>query len=277
MSTITEAEQKQAGIAVNPKLSTSQVSSRPAPPPLHLFEDVLLSQSGTDRNRRTASAVISIIIESLFLAVIVIVPLMYTEVLPTQQLVTFLIAPPPPPPPPPPPAAAPVKAVQIQSNIVQGELRTPTRVPKRVEMIREDAAPPALGGVEGGVAGGIPGGTMGGVIGGIISSAPAVLPKAAPPKVLRVSQGVSRGLLIRRVEPVYPMLAKQARIQGEVVLNAIIGKDGAIENLQVERGHPLLAAAAVDAVKQWRFKPFLLNGEPIEIETIVNVNFVLSQ
>ncbi len=277
MSPIAAVEQKQEKLGASPRRSGAQAPPQPGPP-LHLFEDVLLNQTGLERKRRTASTVISVVLECLLLAAVVIIPMMFTDVLPAQQLVTFLIAPPPPPPPPPPPAAAPVRAVQIQTNIVQGELRTPTRIPQKVEMVKESAAPPMLGGVEGGVAGGIPGGTMGGVIGGIISSTtPAMLPKVELPKVLRVSQGVSRGLLIRRVEPVYPIIAKQARIQGEVVLTATISKEGTIESLQVLSGHPLLTGAAVDAVKQWRFKPFLLNGEPIEIETIINVNFVLMQ
>jgi periplasmic protein TonB len=277
MSTAFEVERRQQTTGISPKPPGVKIPPQ-AGPPLHLFEDVLLSQTGVDRKRRTASAVISITLECLLVAAVVIIPMMFTDVLPAQQLVTFLIAPPPPPPPPPPPqAAAAVRALPIQTNIIQGELRTPTRIPQKVEILKEGAAPPMLGGVEGGVVGGIPGGTMGGVIGGIISSTPAILPKITPPKVLRVSQGVSRGLLIRRVDPVYPLIAKQARIQGEVVLKAIISKDGTIENLQVESGHPLLTGAAVDAVKQWRFRPFLLNGEPIEIETVINVDFVLSQ
>ncbi|MGB8469681.1 MAG: energy transducer TonB, partial [Candidatus Sulfotelmatobacter sp.] len=192
---------------------------------------------------------------------------------------TFLVAP-PPPPPPPPPAAAPVKIVkQIQTDIVNGELRTPTKIPQKVQMIKEDEAPPpvmASSGVVGGVPGGIPGGQMGGVIGGIISSTPVAVPKVATPQRIRVSQGVSQGLLVRRVQPTYPPLARQARIQGTVVLRAVIAKDGSIENLTLVSGHPMLAPAAIEAVKQWRYKPYLLNGEPVEVDTEVLVNFTLS-
>jgi len=109
----------------------------------------------------------------------VLMPLIFTEALPKQQLMTFLVAP-PPPPPPPPPAAAPVKIVkQIQTDIVNGALRTPTKIPQKIQMIKEDEAPPAMAsaGVVGGVPGGIPGGQMGGVIGGIISSTPVAVPK----------------------------------------------------------------------------------------------------
>jgi protein TonB len=91
-----------------------------------------------------------------------------------------------------------------------------------------------------------------------------------------VSQGVSQGLLIHQVKPTYPPLARQARIQGTVVLQAVIGKDGSIQNLKVVSGHPMLAPAALEAVKQWRYKPYFLNGEPVEVDTTINVNFTLS-
>ena len=83
------------------------------------------------------------------------------------------------------------------------------------------------------------------------------------------------GNLVHRVQPEYPALARQARVQGQVVLQAIISRDGAIENLQVLRGHPMLVQAALDAVRQWRYRPYVLNGEPVEVETQVTVNFIL--
>src|SRR5437016_11268136 len=145
-------------------------------------------------------------------------------------------------------------------------------------MIKEEEAPPlaSMGGVVGGVPGGVPGGQMGGVIGGIISSTPVAVPKVATPQRVRVSQGVSQGLLVRKVQPNYPPLARQARIQGSVLLQAEISKDGSIQNLRLISGHPMLAPAAIEAVKQWKYKPYLLNGEPVEVETTVQVNFTLS-
>jgi periplasmic protein TonB len=190
-----------------------------------------------------------------------------------------LVAPPPPPPPPPPPAAAPVKVVkQIQSDIQNGQLRTPTKIPEKVQIIKEEETPPtmAAGGVVGGVPGGVPGGQMGGVIGGIISSTPVAVPKVAAPQRVRVSQGVSQGLLIKKIQPAYPPLARQARIQGQVMLQAEISKDGTIQNLRLISGHPMLAPAAIEAVKQWRYKPYYLNGEPVEVETQITVIFSLS-
>jgi protein TonB len=147
-------------------------------------------------------------------------------------------------------------------------------------MVKEDEAPPSTGGVPGGVIGGVPGGQSGGVVGGVLgsimSSAPTAAPKIATPKRITVSQGVQAGLLIRKVSPTYPPLAKQARIQGSVVLQAVIGKDGTIQNLRAVSGHPMLIPSALDAVKQWKYKPYFLNGEPVEVDTQVTVNFTLA-
>jgi len=243
-----------------------------------MFEDSLLESGGRLKTKRGRTTTFAIILEIGLIGIMVLLPLIFTEALPKQQLMTFLVAP-PPPPPPPPPAAAPVKIVkQIQTDIVNGALRTPTKIPQKIQMIKEDEAPPVMAssGVVGGVPGGIPGGQMGGVIGGIISSTPVAVPKVATPQRVRVSQGVSAGLLVRKVNPNYPPLARQARIQGQVILRAVISKDGSIEGLTLISGHPMLAPAAIDAVKQWKYKPYLLNGEPVEVDTEVLVNFTLS-
>jgi periplasmic protein TonB len=244
-----------------------------------MFEDSLLESGGRLKTKRGRTTTFAIILEIGLIGLMVLMPLIFTEALPKQQLMTFLVAPPPPPPPPPPPAAAVKIVKQVQTDIVNGELRTPTKIPQKVQMIKEDEAPPpsmASSGVVGGVPGGIPGGQMGGVIGGIISSTPVAVPKVATPQRVRVSQGVSQGLLVRRVQPNYPPLARQARISGTVVLRAVISKDGSIENLTLVSGHPMLAPAAIDAVKQWKYKPYLLNGEPVEVDTEVQVNFTLA-
>ncbi len=244
-----------------------------------MFEDSLLESGGKLKTKRGRTTTFAIILEIILIGIMVLIPLIFTEALPKQQLMTFLVAP-PPPPPPPPPAAAPVKVVkQIQTDIVNGALRTPTKIPQKVLMIKEEEAPPpamASTGVGGGVPGGIPGGQMGGVIGGIINSTPVAVPKVATPQRVRVSQGVSAGLLVRKVNPNYPPLARQARIQGQVVLHAVIDKDGSIKGLTLVSGHPMLAPAAIDAVKQWKYKPYLLNGEPVEVDTEVLVNFTLA-
>lgn len=245
-----------------------------------MFEDSLIESGGRLKTKRGRTSVVAFFLEAMIIGVMVLIPLIFTEALPKQQLMTFLVAPPPPPPPPPPPAAAPVKIVkQIQTDIVNGELRTPTKIPKKIQMIKEDEAPPpvmASTGVVGGVPGGVPGGSMGGVIGSVLSTTPVAVPKIATPQRVRVSSGVSQGLLIRKVAPNYPPLARQARIQGSVVLQAQISKEGTIQNLQLISGHPMLAPAAIEAVKQWRYRPYLLNGEPVEVETTIQVNFTLA-
>jgi protein TonB len=151
----------------------------------------------------------------------------------------------------------------------------------------EELPPPSSGGVVGGVPGGVPGGTAGGVIGGIIGSVPTAAPPPPPPppsapkpvtpQRIRVGGNVQQAKLIRQPKPIYPPLAKQARISGVVKLNAIIGKDGTIQNLTVASGHPLLVPAAMEAVKQWVYQPTLLNGEAVEVVTQIDVNFTLSQ
>ena len=250
-----------------------------------LFADSLLDSDKQERNRRKFASILSFTFQCLLIGVLLMVPLMFTEALPQQQLLTFLAAPPPPPPPPPPAAEAVARVVRkVQSDLLNsGQLRTPSRIPGKVQMIREDEAPPPLpstGGVVGGVPGGIPGGQLGGVIGGIVSqtSSLMVVPKlaTATPKRIRISQGVTKGLLIQKIEPKYPLLALQARIWGEVILKAIITKDGEIKELELVSGHPMLTAAAIAAVRQWRFHPYLLNGEPIEVETTVTVTFKIS-
>lgn len=244
-----------------------------------MFEDSLIESGGKLKTKRGWTSLVSFLIQIGIIGVMILIPLIFTEALPRTQLMTFLVAP-PPPPPPPPPAAAPVKVVKvIQTDIVNGQLRTPTKIPQKVQMIKEDEAPPpvmASTGVVGGVPGGVPGGSMGGVIGSVLSATPVAVPKVATPQRVRVSSGVSQGLLVRKTQPNYPPLARQARIQGTVILQATISKTGDIENLQLVSGHPMLAPAAIEAVKQWKYRPYLLNGEPVEVETQVQVNFTLS-
>ena len=240
-----------------------------------MFEDSLIESGNKLKTKRGRTSTLAFVFQAVIIGVMVLIPLLFTEALPKTQLMTFLVAPPPPPPPPPPPAA--VKIVkQVQTDIINGQLRTPTKIPKKVEMIKEEEAPPPMNaGVVGGVPGGVPGGSMGGVMGSIIGGTPVAVPKVAVQRV-RVSQGVTQGMVIHRVQPMYPPLARTARVQGAVVLAAIIGKDGTIQNLHVLSGHPLLTQAALDAVKQWRYKPYILNGDPVEVDTQITVNFTLS-
>lgn len=265
-----------AAVLPRAELAAASAGARP------MFADSLLD-FGVQRKRKAFATTTSFILNCVALGILLIMPLVFTEQLPSAQLLTFLVAP-PPPPPPPPPAAEQVQRIvrQIQTDVLStGQLRTPSRIPQKVEMIKEDVAPPpmaATGGVVGGVPGGIPGGQVGGVIGGIISATAnvAAVPKLALPQRIRISQGVTKGLLIHRVEPTYPPLARAARVQGEVVLTAVISSSGEIENLQLVSGHPMLVPEAIAAVRQWRYKPYLLNGQPVEVETTITVIFSLS-
>jgi protein TonB len=153
----------------------------------------------------------------------------------------------------------------------------PKAIPKDVKIIKEDA-PDMDAGVQGGVPGGVPGGSMGGVIGGVIGGMGGAPPPPRPTQT-RIKQGgqVQAAMIINRVQPMYPPLARQTRISGTVRLHAIIGKDGSVQQLEVISGHPLLVQSALDAVRQWRYRPTLLNGEPVEVDTTIDVIFSLNQ
>ena len=99
--------------------------------------------------------------------------------------------------------------------------------------------------------------------------------KAEPPKKVNISAGVAHGMLLQKTTPMYPPIAKAARVSGTVVIQAKISKTGTIENLHVISGPAMLQQAAMDAVKSWRYRPYLLNNEPVEVETTVNVIFTL--
>jgi TonB family protein len=123
------------------------------------------------------------------------------------------------------------------------------------------------------------GGVLGGIIGSVPSEAPMALPPsfAVPPGSIRVGGNVQQTKLVSQPRPVYPPLAKQARIQGVVTLMALIGLDGHVQALSVVKGHPLLVQAAMEAVQQWVYEPTLLNGNPVSVVTQIDVNFTLSQ
>jgi protein TonB len=244
-----------------------------------MFESAFLEVKGGKQAAMTTT--FSFLVELVVLAAAIIIPLFFVESPDLKAFASaFLVAPPPPPPPPPPAAAANAKPIKVENEIDNsGKLKTPTKIPEKVMKDVEEEPTSGAGGVGvvGGVPGGVPGGQIGGVLGSILSSAPQpAAPKIATPVRIRVSQGVTEGLSINRVKPVYPPLAKAARIQGQVVLHAIISKNGTIEGLNVISGHPMLIQAALDAVRQWRYKPYLLNGEPVEVETVITVNFSLS-
>jgi len=242
---------------------------------------LIYSAAKTNEWKR-ATIPIAYIIEVIIVGATVLMPLIYTEALPKAQLMTFLAAPPPPPPPPPPPAAVPTRV--FRRVTVDDIMRAPTVIPRTVAQIRDEEVPSGAVGVVGGVPGGVPGGQMGGVLGGVIggvlsaaSAPPPPPPKATTPKRIRVGGQVEQAKLIFNPKPEYPPLAKMARIQGTVRLEAIISKDGTIQDLKVVTGHPLLVKSALEAVQRWRYQPTLLNGEPVEVVTEIDVNFTLAE
>ena len=170
-----------------------------------------------------------------------------------------------------------IRHLGIRPNAARAVLVVPEQTSREIKFIPAESSHPPVDVNRLGVPDGTSNGwTENPIINSIAnSSSNFALPPTPPRQPPRISR-MMEGDLIRRVQPLYPPLARQARVQGQVVLRAIIRRDGVIENLQVLSGHPMLLQAAIDAVKQWRYRPYSLNGEPVEVETQVTMNFVLS-
>jgi len=242
-----------------------------------MFADSLLDTAWIDRSRRGWITLVSFAVQVVAVGGLLLLPLLYTQGLPQLQLMAALVA---PTPPPAPPAPSPVRSARANTSNLSsdGHVVAPPSVPREIARFDETIAPPPadLGGS------GVPGGTgdptaRSGVFGSIGGPNVAVPPPPPAPSVHppRVSH-MMEGNLIYRVQPQYPPLARQARVQGIVVLRAVISREGRIENLGVVSGSPLLVKSAMDAVHQWRYRPYYLNNEPVEVETQVTVNFTLS-
>jgi len=205
---------------------------------------------------------LSIIVHTVVIGAFVIIPLMAADVLPTPpgMMNAFVAAPPPPPPqaqaaPPPPtaevnPAAAPVEA------------------PKEI-------APEPVINKAAGIEGGIVGGVTGGIVGGLTEAPPPPPPPPPPPAPVRVGGQIKPPTQLKRVNPVYPAIAQSARVQGVVIIEAIIGPNGKVQEAKVLRSIPLLDSAALEAVKQWEYTPTMLNNMPVPVIMTVTVNFTL--
>jgi periplasmic protein TonB len=242
-----------------------------------MFDEMVVSSPNPKKTNKPWTVILSMIFQVAFLAVLILIPLIYTEALPKTMMATLLVAPPPPPPPPPPPIAQ-IVHVKPQVHLMDaGKLVTPKVIPKDIKIIKEDAPDmSSMGGV--GVVGGVAGGQMGGVIGGVIGGVGGAPPPPRPTQQ-RIRQGgqVQAAKLTNKVQPLYPPLARQTRISGTVRLHAIIAKNGTVEQLEVISGHPLLVQAALDAVRQWKYQPTTLNGEAVEVDTTIDVIFSLNQ
>jgi periplasmic protein TonB len=236
-----------------------------------MFNELIESTSEKKKTNTSWSVIVSAIVQISVLSVLILIPLIYTQALPTAMLTTLLVAPPPPPPPPPPP----VKTIEkpVARLIQSGKLMQPRAIPKEVTVFKEAELPPdvtANNNNQSGVFGGIPG--QGLMAEGSPLPPP---PKAAAPVRIKQGGAVTAASIITQTKPAYPPLARQARIQGVVVLHAIIDKEGKVAQLEAVSGHPLLVQSALDAVKQWRYKPTQLNGEPVEVDTTIQVTFTM--
>jgi len=235
-----------------------------------------LIASGHLRPRSRWAAAGSLVFQSLVLLTLVVAPLYRTIPLPKRETVTMLYL--------QPPAAAGSNATKLRAPMsVSTYVPTSRTISAPVHTTQE--APVAPVGTTGGVVGGVPGGVVGGLGAGtfsaMLNSAPSVpvpakSPDPTPVKRIRVASRVVEANLVHDVPPQYPPEAGRARLEGAVVLMAVIGQDGTVKDVRVESGLPILAQAAIDAVKQWRYKPYLIDGEPVEVDSRITINFTLA-
>jgi periplasmic protein TonB len=238
-----------------------------------MFADSLLDSQWENRSRRGWTTLASFTVQALAVAIALALPLLYTQGLPQLHLVS--LGAPAGPPPGRPPGESHAHAGHVRPIVVHGFFAprsTPIGVEPDESKHIEEEAPECLGCVPGAIEAAS---RLNPVIDSIGTNPnvapPPPPPTARPPRISRMMEGN----LIYRVQPVYPPLARAARIQGTVELHAIISRTGTIENLTVTSGHPMLVDAAKDAVRQWRYRPYLLNGDPVEVETQVTVRFSL--
>jgi periplasmic protein TonB len=241
-----------------------------------LFHDSLVVSGAKSRPSNPWAPVGSVTLLSLLLLALVVIPLFHTDTLPKRETLTMLYV-------LPAAAASNVTRLPVPTSTSRN---TPTnmRIPSAVHTTQEAPPSPPLD-TAGGLVGGVPGGVVGGIPGGVLSevlrstgSAPVLAKTPAPtPKRIRVPARIAKANLVYDVAPKYPPEAGRARIEGTVVLLAVIGKDGTVEDVRVKSGLSLLAQAAIEAVKQWRYRPYLLNGEPVEVDSQITINFTLSR
>jgi protein TonB len=232
--------------------------------------------------RDTMPLIISSAVHVLVIGAIAAVPLLYmSAALPeVPDVMAFVVtSPPPPPPPPPPPAPAARKVVRETKPTKNVARAAPIQAP--AEIIDENFDTEAAvdhglpGEIEGGVPGGIPGGVVGGLLESKIIPPPPVPQPVVPPAPVRVGGAITAPALLSRIAPEYPSIAVHAKVQGIVILEAIVDRQGRVENVKVLRSVPLLDAAAIAAVRQWRYSPLLLNGQAERFVLTVSVSFSL--
>ncbi len=227
-----------------------------------------LDETLPPRNR-SLTAPLSLAAHLVVLGALVLVPVLGSSELPepTSGLRAFLVEPPTvsAPPPPPPPAPAAVAARPVPQPSTEPRFVAPVETPDTIAPEETLEA-----GIEGGAAGGVEGGVEGGVVGGIIGGLPAAPPPVTP---VRVGGQVKEPTKVKHVVPDYPDMALQARVKGTVIVEALIGPDGRVNDVTVLQGIPLLQEAAVKAVRQWVYTPTLLNGIPVPVIMTITLRF----
>ncbi len=239
-----------------------------------MFAESLLEIPWAQHARRSCTTLTSFGLQAVMITLLLLMPLLRTVVLPAARTVSTPIS--MGRPAPIPLVARPRSGgATVRPNPAMAHYLWNGGSHKPNSAAGDDFAPQIGGGGDGPPEIGLPGAPGGFPL--PISGTRPILP-AAPAASLRTfrTSKMLEGSLYHRVQPVYPPLARAARIQGEVVLSATISKEGTIENLQVLRGHPMLVKAALDAVSRWRYRPYILNNEPVEVETQITVNFTLS-
>jgi TonB family protein len=230
------------------------------------------------KERKPGDLLVSAAIHILIIAAIVIAPLLFTKEIDLRQFaITYLTAPPvPAAPPPPPPVAQAAKQPPKFAQVRPGVLTAPSVIPKQIAIVKEEA-PPEID--EGGVVGGMPGGE-GGILGGLLGGTGHVAQLAPPPppaarQIYRVGGQVKPPMLIAKVPPQYPLIARKAHVEGIVVIDAVIDENGNVTQAHVVSGPALLFQSALAAVVQWKYQPTYLNGQPVPLELQVEVTFRL--
>jgi protein TonB len=242
---------------------------------------------------RYLTATVSAIVHVLVLGFAIGLPILYaSDKLPEPpDMLAFVVDAPPPPPPPPPPPAPPAevkkaeppkpsaKEVPVEKPATPAEtVAAPSEAPTEIKP--ETGAEGTMSdkpAVEAGFEKGVTGGIEGGIVGGVEGGAPPPPPPPKPEGPVRVGGKIKAPSLANRVNPTYPPAAQSAQVEGNVVIEATVAKDGSVDNVRVVSGNPLLHQAAVAAVKQWRYQPLLLNGEPVEFVLTVTVSFSLQK
>jgi protein TonB len=242
-----------------------------------MFKDSFLDDRA--ESRRPWTIAVSLLAQSLAIALVALASLLTAGDLPAGQWMAHLLAPPPVPPaaaPPEPARTAPAPA--LVQRFDESTLLTPAAIPEEIAMVVDPPSrAPSVQGIPGVAS--VPG-TAGGVAHSVLAQLPPAKPEPAPQKSqepVRVSSDLQAARLIHKLAPVYPELAIRTRVSGVVRLEAIIGEDGAIRQLRVLSGHPLLVPNARDAVSRWRYRPTLLGGVAVPVVTLIDVNFTLAR